>query len=912
MDNIFDKCFLINLKRRQDRLEFMEYKMKNIHIKYDIIEAENGFSNHMLYIFDKLFKNNYKYTGKVNSPGALGLIFTWKKLLKKNKKINTNRILIIEDDIYFCKKFNMLAKNIFSENYMKYDIIYLGTNESTYSENLKQKMEPDFIEIINKNSYSWSYGTYSISLNQKAINVISESLEFITVNQKTIDCHINLLIKKGILSACVIYPNLIVPEVRDSDNMGKRNMLEIYNHNNWKMKYYDYIDLFPFFIQQEKQPKLPQEDDFLEKKKFVFIIPSYNNEEWYILNLKSIYNQTYKNWRIIYINDFSSDNTLNLVKQYTKKYNMEEKTTIIENKKQNYQAYSRYIAFQQTYDDEFCILLDGDDWLYDSNVLEYLNFFINKHNLLSCSGNMKIYNEQKNIINYYPYEYYSKKVINEKQYRDTKWLFKHLRVHKAVLLKSLNIYDILDQNGDFINSSTDKIESYCCLEQSENRHKKIDKHTVVYNMYNSLKYKNSWYNEKREKNVKDYQQYISNKIINIPKYNIKKKNNILTIIDIENKDFFIILNKVNNEISTISDIIAIPFSLFDTYIKYISKYNYFYIIEKYSSNSWYLGSNLQKFDTIPKKKNIIYNNIDTDIPITYIVSSYNSEKTIIKTLDSLKNQTNLFFSVVIIDDYSSDNSLMIVENYISLYNLTKNFSFYKNNKNLGYAGTLKKAIGVCNTKYFALLDSDDTIQLDTNQIVLDNLENINEKIGLIYSNFNYCDENLKFVKKGFSKKIPKGKTNIECNCISALRVFVKKKYYMTEGYNDIDFRLGAEDKDIQFKMEEVSDLFFINKCLYNYRYNKNSLTKNDNGKKTKNNFKLAIKKAIVRRNNNSILQKYKNYLSTNIIRSANISYKQLIIYDVLISKHYKKNIVKNGIIEKINSRLKIIINYFFL
>ena len=242
---------------------------------------------------------------------------------------------------------------------------------------------------------------------------------------------------------------------------------------------------------------------------------------------------------------------------------------------------------------------------------------------------------------------------------------------------------------------------------------------------------------------------------------------------------------------------------------------------------------------------------------------------------------------------------MIVENYISLYNLTKNFSFYKNNKNLGYAGTLKKATGFCNTKYFALLDSDDTIQLDTNQIVLDNLENINEKIGLIYSNFNYCDKNLKILNEGFSKKIPEGKTNIECDCVSALRVFVKKKYYMTEGYNDIDFRLGAEDKDIQFKMEEVSELYFIDKNLYNYRYYKKSLTNHDNGKKTKKNFKLAVKKANARRINNSILQKYKNYLSTNtiIIRSTNILYKQLIIYDVLISKHYKKNIVKNGIIE---------------
>ena len=47
-----------------------------------------------------------------------------------------------------------------------------------------------------------------------------------------------------------------------------------------------------------------------KKNKFVIITPSYNNEEWVEPNLASMLNQTYTNWRTIYINDCSTDNTL--------------------------------------------------------------------------------------------------------------------------------------------------------------------------------------------------------------------------------------------------------------------------------------------------------------------------------------------------------------------------------------------------------------------------------------------------------------------------------------------------------------------------------------------------------------------------------------------------------------------------
>ena len=52
---------------------------------------------------------------------------------------------------------------------------------------------------------------------------------------------------------------------------------------------------------------------------YVFVIASYNNEANVDMNISSVARQLYKNWRIIYVNDASTDDTAdNLQKSCTK------------------------------------------------------------------------------------------------------------------------------------------------------------------------------------------------------------------------------------------------------------------------------------------------------------------------------------------------------------------------------------------------------------------------------------------------------------------------------------------------------------------------------------------------------------------------------------------------------------------
>lgn len=92
--------------------------------------------------------------------------------------------------------------------------------------------------------------------------------------------------------------------------------------------------------------------------------------------------------------------------------------------------------------------------------------------------------------------------------------------------------------------------------------------------------------------------------------------------------------------------------------------------------------------------------------ISVIVASYNYAKYIKETLDSLIRQTNKSFEVIVVDDGSRDQSLLIIEEYANRF---KNIKLYTHpgNQNKGLAETVKLGIEKSNGEYIAFCESDD-------------------------------------------------------------------------------------------------------------------------------------------------------------------------------------------------------------
>ena len=472
------KYFFINLNRRKDRLDFMNRNLKKINIKATRIQAIDGINEPHLTLYNELFKYTPSYFGKITSPGAIGLIETWRKLLLSlYNNDSIYQIVILEDDIYFHKNYNNLINNI----KLNHDIIYLGSNQH----------DPNTIQNINgyyEYNNDYIYGTYGMILNKKAIRLIYDSLpKKIHDKQMNIDCHINQLYKSKKLTCSVLLPNLIIPNLRDSDNMDSRDLSEFSKLKKWDLSLYDYSDF----------------------TKFVIIIPSYNNSKWYQKNLDSVLKQTYKNWRIVYVDDCSTDNTYNLVKDYIKNKKIEKKVTLIRNKTNMKQAYSRYIAFKECHDDEICCLIDGDDWLYDNNVLNKLNkIYCTSNCMVTYSDYIRFKNgklDQRVIA-----KNYSNDIKNNSMYRISQYLCTPLRTGYAKLFKNVRENEMKDHNGNWLKCSTDMALLYRVMEQSKGKIKVINDLMYVYNIDNSLQYNSSYY--KKDVKFEKYREEVIKKI----------------------------------------------------------------------------------------------------------------------------------------------------------------------------------------------------------------------------------------------------------------------------------------------------------------------------------------------------------------------------------------------------------------
>lgn len=194
--------------------------------------------------------------------------------------------------------------------------------------------------------------------------------------------------------------------------------------------------------------------------------------------------------------------------------------------------------------------------------------------------------------------------------------------------------------------------------------------------------------------------------------------------------------------------------------------------------------------------------------ITIIVANYNNNTLLPHCFASLLNQTTKDFNVIVCDDGSTDNSIKFIE---AISHLFDEFEYFSHSQNMGYTYSLIQMLKRVRTPLVGILDSDDALAPHAIRFVL-KAYNEHHEVGFVYTNFYYCDAELRPQRLGYCKEIPKHKTNLDCDCVSHFKTFKMDAYRQTTGY-DLKFRY-AQDKDLVYKMEEKTKLFFINDPLY--------------------------------------------------------------------------------------------------
>lgn len=88
--------------------------------------------------------------------------------------------------------------------------------------------------------------------------------------------------------------------------------------------------------------------------------------------------------------------------------------------------------------------------------------------------------------------------------------------------------------------------------------------------------------------------------------------------------------------------------------------------------------------------------------VSIIMPSWNTDKFIAETIQSVIDQTYTNWELIIVDDCSSDNTNQIVASFED-----ERIKYLHNEKNLGAALTRNKALREAKGEWIAFLDSDD-------------------------------------------------------------------------------------------------------------------------------------------------------------------------------------------------------------
>lgn len=132
--------------------------------------------------------------------------------------------------------------------------------------------------------------------------------------------------------------------------------------------------------------------------------------------------------------------------------------------------------------------------------------------------------------------------------------------------------------------------------------------------------------------------------------------------------------------------------------------------------------------------------------LSVFVVTYNHEKFISQCLDSIVNQKTEFdFEIIIGDDYSTDSTRKICEEYCHQHN---NVRILPSEKNVGLVKNWERTLNACKGEYIALIEGDD-YWVDDRKLEkqIDFLEKNNDysfvfhKVKVVYED-NYTDEKL--------------------------------------------------------------------------------------------------------------------------------------------------------------------------
>lgn len=206
------------------------------------------------------------------------------------------------------------------------------------------------------------------------------------------------------------------------------------------------------------------------------------------------------------------------------------------------------------------------------------------------------------------------------------------------------------------------------------------------------------------------------------------------------------------------------------------------------------------------------------IPISIVITVYNRERYIGKTIESVIAQTRKDFELIIWDDGSTDNSVAIAKSYAERDRRIRVIAA----EHLGQGHALKAAFAETTGDYIGQVDSDDLLAptaLEEAAAILDH----HPEVGLVYTNYMVIDEEDRVLGEGTRCCIPYSQKRLLVEfMIFHFRLIRSLAYNQVGGINEL-FE-SVEDYELCLRLSEVTQVRHLEKSLYFYRDHNDSLS----------------------------------------------------------------------------------------
>lgn len=214
---------------------------------------------------------------------------------------------------------------------------------------------------------------------------------------------------------------------------------------------------------------------------------------------------------------------------------------------------------------------------------------------------------------------------------------------------------------------------------------------------------------------------------------------------------------------------------------------------------------------------------EKNIKVSVVITAYNVEKYIKKAINSVLNQTYKNIEIIVVEDYSTDNTLKIIKD-LQKSDTTFPINLVQHKENVGAGLSRRDGIKASTGDFIMLLDADDWLNKDYIEHLVNRQKETDADI--VGGGITYCYEDTdKFEIKTFGTTVSEGFQKF-MDYKDGKIVFLSNKIVRSTMYDTVEYcdRRYVEDTPVIMKLlYNANKVAYINEAGYNYLQRNGSL-----------------------------------------------------------------------------------------